>query len=272
MRLLLVIYVALSYTNDPRAFLSTDVGGKVATLRTMDATGSLKPDLPYWAQSVDPHGTYQPLPLTARVDGQWVNVTTLPMLYAAYPLYELGGLRAILLLPMIGGVLSVLGARALARRIGARAVTSPSGSWGSPPPSPSTPSTSGSTPSAWPRWSGESCCSSTSPIDEPGGAPPSPRALLFGLAATIRTEALVYVVVTVGVVAWTTRRRGVRWLATLGAASVAGLAVPLALNQALEVLVLGTGFRGRPRHQCRDLRWAARGVAGQRRARRPPSG
>jgi len=240
--LLLVIYVALSYTNDPRAFLSTDVGGKVATLRTMDATGSLKPVLPYWAQAVDPQGTYQPLPLTARVDGQWVNVTTLPMLYAAYPLYELGGLRAILLLPMIGGVLSALGARALARRLGARGDLA---FW----------LVGLATPVViysldfWEHALGLAAMVwgivwLFDVADRRAGWRAALGAgALFGLAATMRTEALVYVVVTVGVVAWTTRRRGVRWLATLGAASVAGVAVPLAANQALEVLVLGTGFR-----------------------------
>ena len=40
------------------------------------------------------------------------------MLYAAYPLYRLGGDRAVLLLPMLGAVLTALAARALARRLG----------------------------------------------------------------------------------------------------------------------------------------------------------
>ncbi len=40
------------------------------------------------------------------------------MLYAAVPLYEVGGLRGILLLPMLGAVLAALAARALARRLG----------------------------------------------------------------------------------------------------------------------------------------------------------
>jgi len=40
------------------------------------------------------------------------------MVYAAYPLYALGGDRAVLLLPMLGSVLCALAARALSRRFG----------------------------------------------------------------------------------------------------------------------------------------------------------
>ena len=46
--------------------------------------------------------TLHPIFYTFKVDGKWVNVTTLPMIYAAYPLFELGGDRAVLLLPMLG--------------------------------------------------------------------------------------------------------------------------------------------------------------------------
>src|SRR5690606_38061264 len=54
---------------------------------------------------------------TKHLGDRWVNVTTLPMPYAALPLYGLGGERAVLLLPMLGAVLSALAARALARRL-----------------------------------------------------------------------------------------------------------------------------------------------------------
>jgi len=118
--LLLLVYVGLSFANNPHGYLGTDTGGKVATLRSMQATGSLQPVVGYWAQAYDHEGVLHPLALTAHLGGEWVNVTTLPMLYAGYPLYLLGGLRAILLLPMLGGVLTALGARALARRLGGR--------------------------------------------------------------------------------------------------------------------------------------------------------
>lgn len=244
--LLLVVYVGLSYTKDPRAFLSTDTGGKVATLRAMDARHNLTPDLGYWAQAVDPHGVYHPIALTQQVGGQWVNVTTLPMIYATYPLYELGGLRAILLLPMLGGVLCALGARALARRLGGRGdlafwlvglltpvLVYSLDFWEH---------TLGLAAMVWgivvlfdvadrragwhADWRGALV----------GGA-------LFGLAATMRTEALVYAAATVAVVAWSMRGRGFSALARLGSAALAGLAIPLLANQALEQLVLGTGLR-----------------------------
>ena len=66
----------------------------------------------------DPTGVLHPLHYTYRMGDKWVNVTTVPMLYAAYPLYLVGGDRAVLLLPMLGAVLCALAARALARRLG----------------------------------------------------------------------------------------------------------------------------------------------------------
>jgi hypothetical protein len=115
---LLAIYVALSFLNDPRGTLGTDTGGKLATLKAMQHNGSLNPDLGYWAQRYDPKGTLHPLYYTRQIDKKWVNATTLPMLDLGEPLYQLGGTRAVLLLPMLGSVLAALAARALARRRG----------------------------------------------------------------------------------------------------------------------------------------------------------
>ena len=100
--LLLVVYAGLSLAlNNPRGTLGTDTGGKLATLHAMDRRGSLVPEVGYWAQRWDPTGTLHPLHYTYDVNGHWVNVTTLPMIEAAYPLYALGGDRAVLLLPML---------------------------------------------------------------------------------------------------------------------------------------------------------------------------
>ena len=88
--------------NDPRGTLGTDTGGKLATLHMMERNGGLDPDIGYWAAGDDPTGVLHPLHYTYRMGDKWVNVTTFPMLYAAYPLYLVGGDRAVLLLPMLG--------------------------------------------------------------------------------------------------------------------------------------------------------------------------
>ena len=118
MLLLLAVYALLSLANDPRGTLGSDTGGKLATLEMMDRTGSLQPDVGYWAADLDPQGRLHPLWYTSPVGDQWINVTTLPMLVAASPLYDLGGPRAVLLLPMLGAAFAALAARALARRVG----------------------------------------------------------------------------------------------------------------------------------------------------------
>src|SRR5947209_19202619 len=99
---LLAIYVALSFLNDTHGYLGTDTGGKVATLRVMATEHSRVPDLHYWAVAADPAGKVYPLYYTSHFGSDWVNVTTLPMLYVGYPLYRVGGYRLALLLPMLG--------------------------------------------------------------------------------------------------------------------------------------------------------------------------
>lgn len=110
------LLVALLLLTDPMGFLSTDVGGKVATLEAMERNGGLSPDLGYWAAEVDPDGSLYPMFSTARVGDSWVNVTTVPMLVLAFPLYLLGGATAAGLVPVAGTVAAALGARSLARR------------------------------------------------------------------------------------------------------------------------------------------------------------
>ena len=114
----LAIYVALSLFNPSVAgYLSTDTGGKTATLEYMSREGTLTPSVGYWAEEFDPEGQVHPFWFTDRVGDAWVNVTTLPVLYAALPLYELGGYHLALLLPMLGGVASAFAARSIARRL-----------------------------------------------------------------------------------------------------------------------------------------------------------
>ncbi|MEM9200648.1 MAG: hypothetical protein AAGC53_03270 [Actinomycetota bacterium] len=115
--LISVLLLALLAT-DTMGFLSTDVGGKLATLEAMHRNGTLSPDLGYWAESADPDGSLYPMWSTTNVDGGWVNVTTLPMLLLALPLYSVGGAFAAGLIPLLGTVAAALGARALARQLG----------------------------------------------------------------------------------------------------------------------------------------------------------
>ena len=251
--LLLAVYATLSFAlNDPRGTLGTDTGGKLATLHMMERNGGLDPDLGYWAQRFDPDGVLHPLHYTYDVGGRWVNVTTLPMLVAAYPLYRLGGDRAVLLLPMLGAVLCAFGARALARRVtrgdddGWRAfwvvaLASPVAIYAL---------------DFWEHTIGLGLmlwavvCLLDVLERRPGrsggwfGA--FAAGLLFGAAATMRTESLVYLVVATGltgaVMLWRERRFG-RPLAT-GVLVLAGAAVVFVANRLLEQMLLGTDLRG----------------------------
>ena len=249
---LLLLYAGCSLLNDPHAFLGTDTGGKVATIRAMDLRGDLDPDLGYWAERFDPEGIAHPIALNTRIGDQWVNVTTLPMVYAAVPLYELGGLRAIVLLPMLGGVLTALAARALARRLGGSGALA---FW----------LVGLATPVAvyaldfWEHTLGTAAMVWAIVLLLDAGAPARRGrwpawvlagigAALFGLAATMRTEALVYAVVTFAVVAVILVRHRRSDMLRVGAASAVGLVVPLLANHLLETLVLGSGLRaGAPR-------------------------
>ena len=51
--LTVVLLVGLALT-DTMGFLSTDVGGKLATLEAMSRNGTWSPDLGYWAVDADP--------------------------------------------------------------------------------------------------------------------------------------------------------------------------------------------------------------------------
>jgi hypothetical protein len=107
--------IALGNTH---AWSGSDAGGKVATLRWMDQHQSLKPDVGYWAARWDPNGEHHPLIYTTRHGDQWVQVTSLPFVYAGLPLWKFGGTAAILLLPVAGSLVAAYGARRLALALG----------------------------------------------------------------------------------------------------------------------------------------------------------
>jgi hypothetical protein len=238
------LYLLLSLNNDPKAFLGTDTGGKVATLRAMDAHHTTDPDLGYWAQRWDPNGKLHPLYYTSHIGERWINVTTLPALYAALPLYEAFGYRGALVVPMLGGVGCALAAAALARRAGARdggrlafwvvGVASPVAIyaldfWEH---------TVGLALMAWAVVLLIDLAQRTRALYFAALA-----GALFGAAATMRTEALAYGAVATAVACLYVVRRRVGYALAVGALVTVGLAVPLLANVALERAVLGSSLR-----------------------------
>ncbi len=111
-----VLYVLGAWLTMANGYLSTDVGGKTATLQAMVDRGDWSPDIGYWAADLDPDGSLHPFfGTTEREGGTWTNVTSLPMVLAARPLYAVGGFPLTLLLPMVGSIAAALGAGALER-------------------------------------------------------------------------------------------------------------------------------------------------------------
>lgn len=244
---LLAAYVALSFLNDPRGQLGSDSGSKVATLQVMAEHGRLDPDVGYWAERFDPAGRVHPLIFTVPVDGRWVNVTTLPMLYAAYPLYRLGGYRLALALPMLGGVFSALAARALVRRLSSGAGWSAFWLVGlaSPVAVYSLDLWEHSLGLAAMAWAVVLLYDVTE--QRRGWAAAAGAGGLLGAAAALRTEALAYGAVAVAascLVILIGRRRTARALGA-GAAATVGMALCLGANVALEVTTVGGVIRSR---------------------------
>ncbi len=99
--ILMAVYFLLSLAGSPDAYLSSDVGGKTAALEAMVERGDWSPDLGYWAEASDPEGVVFPFANTTKTEnGKWVNTTSLPMVLAARPLWALGGAQLALLIPM----------------------------------------------------------------------------------------------------------------------------------------------------------------------------
>jgi hypothetical protein len=243
---LLVAYIGLSFLNDSRGFLGTDTGAKVATLKVMDERGTLDPDVGYWAERYDPAGLLHPLYASVPIDHRWVDVTTLPALYVAFPLYRLGGYRLALLLPMLGSVLAALAGRALARRLGATETVAWTAFWVVGLASPMTIYAL----DFWEHSIGVACVmwAAVLLVDAATARrwPASLGAgLLFGLAATMRTEAFVYgAVLTLAacLVALLVRRDALGAVVT-GLLAAAGLGVVLLANYGLEVATVGGSLR-----------------------------
>jgi hypothetical protein len=230
-------------------YLSADTGAKVASLEAM-GRGADGPDLGWWAASVDPDGSLHPYYAVRPLEGRWVAVTTLPMLYVARPFYALGGYRAALVVPMVGGLAAALAAGGLARRLGQSPVEARRAVW----------VVGAATPVAvhalelWEHAWGLALMAwgVVWGLDVIEGRRRLAAAFgcgaAFGLAFALRQEAMVYAAVTVGGLGWSAwRRGGVRAaLGSLVALSVGAIATT-AGNLALEVAALGRPLRaGRP--------------------------
>ena len=117
--LVLVVYVVAVAFADPGGSLGTDSGAKVATLQAMTDHGSLRPDIGYWAEDLDPDGIYHPyLDTRANDRDEWVGVTSLPMLVLSQPVAAVAGQRAALIWPMLGALLAAFAAADIAKRLG----------------------------------------------------------------------------------------------------------------------------------------------------------
>jgi len=115
---LVVAYFLISLTASPVAHWLTDVGGKSATVEAMVERGDWNTDLGYWAESADPNGALYPFMHTQQMANGWrVNTTSVPMVFAARPLWQLGGPQLALLLPMLGAAVTALAAGAMERRM-----------------------------------------------------------------------------------------------------------------------------------------------------------
>ncbi len=241
---LLVFYALLSQFNDPRAYLSTDTGGKTATLEAMVSGGDWDPDLGYWAEEQDPDGSLYPMFATKQLGDKWINATSLPMLLVARPLWSIGGYRAALLLPMLGAVAAALAAGALARRLGSR--NGALASWIVGVSSPAViyaldlwEHTIGLALMGWGLVAIVERLSASERWTLALWA-----GLAFGFAASMRQEALVYGFVTgLVLVGFLMVRRGVGTAILNGVAMVAGTAAMIVANALLEIAVLGESFR-----------------------------
>lgn len=261
--IVLALYAVLSLANSSGGYLGTDTGAKVATLDHMVDGGTLSPDVGYWAAEWDPDGTYHPLLDTVQNDeGEWINVTTLPMLVAAWPLYAAGGYRVALVLPMLGALLAAFAVRDVARQLADEEA----------------------------GWTAYWLTALGSPIaiyaldlwEHSLGAGlmvgafalllrvfrgdrrwwlPALAGIALGASASMRTESFVAAFVFVGAtcVVLVVRRRWA-WALSCGALAVAGFAVPWLANAALEATLGGSSRADRAAGVAGADRWAELGT------------
>jgi len=242
---LLVCYLGAAGLNNPRGFLGTDTGAKVATLNVMQNRHTSVPDAGYWAAADDPTGSLHPLYDTRRVGDHFVAVTTLPMIMLARPLWDAGGMHLALLLPMLGAVAVAAAGAALAKRLGSRSPATVF--WviglGSP--------VFVYALDLWEHTIGLACMAWAIVLlhdtwsRRAGWRAAVGAGVLFGLGATMRTEALLYgaVATAATVVAIVVADRAIRRALPVAFGALAGIVPVLAANDRLERMVLGGSLR-----------------------------
>lgn len=250
---LLAFYLVASLAMRPEGFLGTDTGGKVATVKVMSERGDFDPDVGYWASQWDPDAEVHGLYYTSHVGDRYINVTSLPMVLAARPLYDLGGYRATLLLPIAGAVAAAFAARELSRRVQAHRLQASDDGWGafwiiglaSPVLIYALDLWEHSLGLAFMAWG---CVALFDAVfDRVTWWRGVLAGLAFGVAAAMRTEAFVYVLTSTGiacvVLAWS-KRRAIAGAITLGVTSLVGFGLAFGANLLLESAVLGEQLRG----------------------------
>lgn len=244
----LAVYALLALTNSTGGYLGTDTGAKVITLDRMVEDGTLRPEVGYWAEEWDPDGDYHPLLDSRRNDeGQWINVTTLPMLVASYPLYAAGGYRLSLLWPMVGAALAAFACRDVVRQLDDERAGW-TAFWVTALASPITIYAL----DLWEHSLGAGLMVSAFALllrvvrGSRVWALPLLAGAALGASATMRTESFVVAVAFVGVACVTLLlRRRVAMAVLAGGLAVAGFAVPWALNALLEDALGGSSRASR---------------------------
>lgn len=260
--LLLAVYVGVSFLASSGGYLGTDTGAKVATLDHMVENDTNRPAVGYWAEEWDPRGDYHPLFDSLQNDeGEWVNVTTLPMLILARPLYEVGGYELALLLPMLGGVASALAARSIARRIG----DASDGTWafwivglGSPVAVYAVDFWEHSIGAALMLWAAALLLRA---VEDDGSWRAFVAGALLGSSAALRSETFVVALALVGgcCVVLAVRRQIARSL-VVGALTVLGFGGPWFANAALESSLGGNSRTSRIAGEAQREFWTETGV------------
>ncbi|RMH75396.1 MAG: hypothetical protein D6683_11405, partial [Actinomyces sp.] len=248
------ILFALAQLPDPAGYLGTDSGAKGAALEAMQRNGGFDPDLGYWAAAADPDARFHPFRGTVVTDdGRYVDVPTLPLLLVAEPLYAAGGMRLALAVPVAGAVAAAAAVAALAARLApasAAAGARRRAFWITGLGSPVTVYAL----DPWEHTWGVALMVAGVVLVLDARRPEVPvparlvraagAGLAFGVAATLRQEALVYGLVAGCVLLAALVRSGRRRvLAAAGAVMAGTTLLVLVANAALEEAVLGSLVR-----------------------------